>query len=178
MKYIKKYNESISNNELIEKLNIGHSDFSQLLDDNNIVEFNDRDKQIIRDIINKIIYDFDFRWDNVAFTPNSPRHPRLWVRVNPPHYSGINIFCFKDDDDYFWVNFRCEEVIKMELHSSYYKIDTLEGLVIFLNFWLGKHMPTDEDIDKAKNRILEFLKTAKKADIYKIDDFIINDIND
>lgn len=39
-------------------------------------------------------------------------------------------------------------------------------------------MPDDEAIQRAKDRITKFLQTASKGDIYRIDDFIINDIND
>ena len=39
-------------------------------------------------------------------------------------------------------------------------------------------MPDDESIQSVKDRIIKFLQTATKGDIYKIDDFITNDIND
>lgn len=128
MKHIRKYNESKV--ELAEWLNITHNDFSQLLDDKNIIEFSDREKKSIDSFLSKLIYDFDSVYGNVAFTPNSPRHHRLWIRCHIPHYSnGLSFFCFKDDDDYFWVNMRGED-------TSYYKIDSFDGLLSFLNKWL------------------------------------------
>lgn len=171
MKHIRKYNESSV--ELVEKLNITHNDFYlEVLDNKNIIEFSDREKKSIDSFLSKLIYNFDCNYANVAFSKNSPRHPRLCIRCYIPHYSnGLIFLCFKDDDDYFWVNLRGED-------TSYYKIDSFDGLLSFLNKWLIQYMPDDESIQSAKDRIIKFLQTATKGDIYKIDDFITNDIND